>query len=63
MARAKRARKAETPTQPSFCLQLRAPHFYPTDRIQQVFAAIKAKSEANGYSITVDFRGKGFFST
>ena len=29
MARAKRARKAETPTQPSLSLMLRAPYFYP----------------------------------
>jgi hypothetical protein len=32
MVEAKRARKAETPTQTSFNLRLRAPHFYP-DRI------------------------------
>ena len=30
MARAKRARKAETPKQPSLSLMLRAPYFYPT---------------------------------
>ena len=30
MARANRARKAETPTQPSPGLRLRAPQFYPT---------------------------------
>ena len=29
MGRAKRARTAETPTQPSLCLMLRALHFYP----------------------------------
>ncbi len=29
MAKAKRARIAETPKQPSLCLRLRAPHFYP----------------------------------
>jgi hypothetical protein len=29
MAMAKRARKAETPKQPSLCLRLRAPYFYP----------------------------------
>jgi len=29
MAKAKRARKAETPKQPSLCLRLRAPYFYP----------------------------------
>jgi hypothetical protein len=30
MVGAKRARKAETPKQPSLCLRLRAPYFYPT---------------------------------
>jgi hypothetical protein len=30
MARAKRARKAETPKQPSPSLWLRTPYFYPT---------------------------------
>ena len=30
MEKGKRARKAETPKQPSLCLRLRAPHFYPT---------------------------------
>jgi hypothetical protein len=29
MVEAKRAHKAETPKQPSLCLRLRAPHFYP----------------------------------
>ena len=29
MEKAKRARKAETPKQPSLCLMLRAPYFYP----------------------------------
>ena len=29
MVGAKRARKAETPKQPSLCLRLRAPQFYP----------------------------------
>jgi hypothetical protein len=29
MEKAKRARKAETPKQPSRCLRLRAPYFYP----------------------------------
>ena len=29
MERAKRARTAETPKQPSLCLRLRAPYFYP----------------------------------
>ena len=29
MVRAKRARKAEKLKQPSLCLRLRAPHFYP----------------------------------
>jgi len=29
MVKAKRARKAETLKQPSFCLRLRVPHFYP----------------------------------
>jgi hypothetical protein len=30
MVRAKRARKAETPKQPSLSLRLRTPYFYPT---------------------------------
>jgi hypothetical protein len=29
MEKAKRARTAETPKQPSLCLRLRAPYFYP----------------------------------
>jgi len=29
MEKAKRARKAETPKQPSLCLRLRAPYLYP----------------------------------
>jgi Transposase DDE domain group 1 len=29
LEKAKRARKAETPKQPSLCLRLRAPYFYP----------------------------------
>jgi hypothetical protein len=29
MEKAKRARKAETPRQPSLCLRLRAPYLYP----------------------------------
>jgi len=29
MAKAKRARKVETPKQPSLCLRLCAPYFYP----------------------------------
>jgi hypothetical protein len=32
MAKAKRARKAETPKQPSPCLRLRAPYLYPDPR-------------------------------
>jgi len=31
MVEAKRARKAETPKQPSLCLRLRASYFYPTE--------------------------------
>jgi hypothetical protein len=33
MVEAKRAHKAETPKQPSLCLRLRAPHFYPNRQI------------------------------
>ncbi len=33
------------------------------DTIQHVFATIRAKSEANGYSIPVDFSSKGFYSS
>ena len=36
MARAKRARKAETPKQPSLSLMLRAPYFYPTPLVTEV---------------------------
>jgi hypothetical protein len=32
MEKAKRARKAETPKQPSLCLRLRAPYLYPDRR-------------------------------
>ena len=32
MVGAKRAHKAETPKQPSFCLRSRAPYFYPTTK-------------------------------
>jgi hypothetical protein len=38
MEKAKRARKAETPRQPSLCLRLRAPYLYP-DRAYSVMAA------------------------
>jgi len=34
MVGAKRARKAETPKQPSLCLMLRAPYFYPTNQAE-----------------------------
>jgi len=37
MAKAKRARKAETPKQPSPCLRLRAPYLYP-DRLRRIGA-------------------------
>ena len=33
MEKANRARKAETPKQPSLCLRLRAPYFYPDQRL------------------------------
>jgi hypothetical protein len=45
MEKAKRARKAETPRQPSLCLRLRAPYLYPdptatlTDALLQGTAA------------------------
>jgi hypothetical protein len=39
MVWAKRARTAETPTQPSLGLRLRASHFYPTSYSQQGLAA------------------------
>jgi hypothetical protein len=38
MEEAKRARKAETPKQPSLCLRLRAPYLYP-DRVYSAKAA------------------------
>jgi len=34
MAWAKRAHTAETPKQPSLCLMLRAPYFYPTNQAE-----------------------------
>jgi hypothetical protein len=37
MEKAKRARKAETPKQPSLCLRLRAPYLYP-DRVYSAIA-------------------------
>jgi hypothetical protein len=33
MEKAKRARKAETPKQPSLCLRLRAPYLYPDHKV------------------------------
>ena len=49
MVDAKRARKAETPKQPSLCLRLRAPQFYP-DRpsgmrggLTETWAMVEAK--------------------
>jgi len=41
----------------SLCLQ----KYSEGGRFQQVFAPIKAKSEANGRTITVDFMEKGFY--
>ena len=34
-----------------------------TGEVQQDFTGILVKSEMNGYSITVDFKGKGFYSS
>jgi hypothetical protein len=43
MVGAKRARKAETPKQPSLCLRLRASYFYPTRAIFQQGLATTCK--------------------
>src|ERR1700738_1006218 len=54
MGRAKRARTAETPTQPSLCLMLRALHFYPDrDRILEpgIDAVCWAEDHAGGRAI------------
>jgi hypothetical protein len=48
MGRAKRARTAETPKQPSLCLMLRALHFYPDrDRSFTQDADAVRKAEGN----------------
>jgi hypothetical protein len=47
MGRAKRARTAETPKQPSLCLMLRALHFYP-DRDRKSVQGADAVSRAEG---------------
>ena len=44
MERAKRARKAETPRQPSLFLRLRAPYFYPDHK----FAGPEAETIRQG---------------
>jgi hypothetical protein len=41
MEKAKRARKAETPKQPSLCLRLRAPYFYPDFAAQWLAYALR----------------------
>jgi hypothetical protein len=43
MEKAKRARKAETPRQPSLCLRLRAPYLYPDP------TATVSTNQAGGY--------------
>jgi hypothetical protein len=52
MVMAKRARTAETPTQPSVHLKLRAPYFYPTTISQQGLTAtckdLPNEAEAEG---------------
>jgi hypothetical protein len=45
MGKAKRARTAETPKQPSLCLRLRAPYFYPDHHYFEDFA-IENRSKA-----------------
>jgi len=45
MEKAKRARKAETPRQPSLCLRLRAPYLYP-DRADSAKTAVAAARPA-----------------
>jgi hypothetical protein len=45
MAKAKRARKAETPKQPSPCLRLRAPYLYPDQKLPSADAAIRRDYE------------------
>jgi hypothetical protein len=47
MGRATRARTAETPTQPSLCLMLRALHFYP-DHESHLFRGADAVIGAEG---------------
>jgi len=47
MGRAKRAHTAETPTQPSLCLMLRALHFYP-DHESHFLRGADAVTEAEG---------------
>ncbi len=44
MVEAKRARQAETPKQPSLCLRLRAPQFYPDWAMVEAKRARKAET-------------------
>jgi hypothetical protein len=53
MEEAKRARKAETPKQPSLCLRLRAPYLYP-DRAYSARAAELSDATCRSISATPD---------
>jgi hypothetical protein len=55
MAKAKRARKAETPKQPSSCLRLRAPYLYPDHK----FAGPEAETIRQGEGCRAGKRGRG----
>jgi hypothetical protein len=51
MDKAKRARKAETPKQPSLCLRLRAPYLYP-DRVYSAVMVANRTREMRPSGIT-----------
>src|SRR5215475_9299242 len=57
VVKAKRARKAETPKQPSPCLRLRAPYLYPDHM------PVPANRRARGYRITTDSADSRKFRT
>ncbi len=56
MEGAKRARKAETPKQPSLHLRLRAPQFYPDpDKLREIESAL----EEGGFHGLTEMSGRG----
>ena len=57
MEKAKRARKTETPKQPSLCLRLRAPYLYPDHM------PAPRESTRTGYRITTDSADSRKFRT